>query len=116
MRRHNKWNKKQKQIKWFEQGEKSTKSFLNLEKHRAYVNQIRGILFGNREISNHTEIIKTLHNCMNVFSNKKKKHLKYSKHSKHKIKTFSIANLNGLNLPKPNNSETKLCDGSIAKK
>ena len=53
---------------------------------------------------------------MNVFSNKKKKHLKYSKHSKHKIKTFSIANLNSLNLPKPNNSETKVCDGSIAKK
>ena len=60
----------------FEQGEKSTKFFLNLEKHCATINQIREILFENKVISNHAEIIKTLRNSMNLFSNKKNKTFK----------------------------------------
>ena len=34
---------------WFEHGEKSTKLFLNPEKHRATKNQIGGILFENKK-------------------------------------------------------------------
>ena len=39
------------QCNWYEHGEKSSKNFLNLEKSRAFQNQIRDILIGNLEVN-----------------------------------------------------------------
>ena len=46
---------------WYEQGEKSSKFFLNLEKSRAFQNQILNILIDNIEINNQKDINKELY-------------------------------------------------------
>ena len=42
---------------WYEQGEKSTKFFLNLEKQRDNQNRIRKLIVNEKEINNETEIL-----------------------------------------------------------
>ena len=46
---------------WYEQGEKSSRFFLNLEKSRAFQNQILNILIDNIEINNQKDINKELY-------------------------------------------------------
>ena len=41
---------------WYEEGEKSTKFFLNLEKKRALQGQIRKLIIGNQEIIDQNKI------------------------------------------------------------
>ena len=42
---------------WYEQGEKSTKFFLNLEKQRGNQNRIRKLIANEKEINSETEIL-----------------------------------------------------------
>ena len=46
---------------WYENGEKSSKFFLNLEKHRATQNQIRLLKIGEKEIKDQSEILQNLY-------------------------------------------------------
>ena len=41
---------------WYEEGEKSTKFFLNLEKKRALQGQIRKLIIGNQEITDQNKL------------------------------------------------------------
>ena len=45
-----------RQCDWYEQGEKSSKYFLDLEKSRAVQNQIRNILIDNMEVNNQKDV------------------------------------------------------------
>ena len=45
---------------WYEHGAKSTKFFLNLEKKRGVQNQIRKLIFENKEKTDHKEISKNI--------------------------------------------------------
>ena len=45
---------------WYEHGEKSTKFFLNLEKHRAIQSQIHSVIINQDEITDQDEINKQI--------------------------------------------------------
>ena len=67
---------------WYEHGEKSSKSFLNLGKSCAVQNQIRNVLIDNMEINNQKDINKELSlYYKNLFN--KRQHL-----SEHDINNF----------------------------
>ena len=51
---------------WYEQGEKSTKFFLNLEKSRAVQGQIHTLLVNDKLVQNLTEINKEIYNFYNT--------------------------------------------------
>ena len=56
---------------WYENGEKSSKFFLNLEKHRATQNQIRSLKIGEKEIKDQSEILQNLYQFYEELYSKK---------------------------------------------
>ena len=62
---------------WLEQGEKSTKLFLNPKKHRATKNQIARFHSKTRKC-NYVEITKTMHKFYESFFQQKETKLQYS--------------------------------------
>ena len=66
---------------WFEQGEKSSKFFLNLEKHRATKSQIRYIVHKNKEIISPSEINKSLYDFYQTIFTQKKENMDSSANS-----------------------------------
>ena len=51
---------------WYELGEKSTKFFLNLEKHRAIQSQIHSVIINQDEITDQDQINKHINLCFRV--------------------------------------------------
>ena len=59
-----KWN-------WYEHGERSTKFFLNLEKHHAIQSQIHSVVINQDEITDQDELNKQIYSfCQSLFSRK----------------------------------------------
>ena len=56
---------------WYEDGEKSSKFFLNLEKDRAIQNQIRLLKIGKKEIKDQSEILQNLYQFYEELYSKK---------------------------------------------
>ena len=55
-----KWN-------WYEHGEKSTKFFLNLEKHHAIQSQIHSVVINQDEITDQDELNKQIYSFVNLY-------------------------------------------------
>ena len=91
----------------YEQGEKSTKFFLNLEKQRGNQNRIRKLIVNEKEINNETEIL----NQIKLFYETlfQKPSLKYSTDD---INHF----LNIVNIPKLSADQVILCDIELTEK
>ena len=92
---------------WYEQGEKSTKFFLNLEKQRGNQNRIRKLIVNEKEINNETEIL----NQIKLFYETlfQKPSLKYSTDN---INHF----LNTLDIPKLSADKIILSDIELTEK
>ena len=92
---------------WYEYGEKSSKFFLNLEKHRAAQNTVKNILNRNDlEITNFEKINKELlYFYENLFKKK-------NTCTKEKLEQF----LNSISLPTLTNDEKLICEGEITEK
>ena len=92
---------------WYEQGEKSTKFFLNLEKQRGNQNRTRKLIVNEKEIDNETEIL----NQIKLFYKTlfQKPSLKYSTDD---INHF----LNTLDIPKLSADQIILCDIELTEK
>ena len=92
---------------WYEQGEKSTKFFLNLEKQRGNQNRIRKLIVNQKEINNETEIL----NRIKLFYETlfQKPSLKYSTDD---INHF----LNTLDIQKLSADQIILCDIELTEK
>ena len=92
---------------WYEQGKKSTKFFLNLEKQQGNQNRIRKLIVNEKEINNETEIL----NQIKLFYETlfQKPSLKYSTDD---INHF----LNTLDIPKLSADQIILCDIELTKK
>ena len=92
---------------WYEQGEKSIKFFLNLEKQRGNQNRIRKLIVNEKEINNETEIlnqIKLFYDTLFL-----KLSLKYSTDD---INHF----LNSLDIPMLSAHQIILCDIELTEK
>ena len=92
---------------WYEYGEKSSKFFLNLEKHRAAQNTVKKILNRNDlEITNFEKVNKELlYFYENLFKKK-------NTCTKEKLEQF----LNSISLPTLINDEKLICEGEITEK
>ena len=92
---------------WYEQGEKSTKFFLNLEKQRGDQNRIRKLIVNEKEINNETEIL----NQIKLFYETlfQKPSLKYSTDDTNHF-------LNTLDIPKLSADQIILCDIELTEK
>ena len=92
---------------WYEQGKKSTKFFLNLEKQQGNQNRIRKLIVNEKEINNETEIL----NQIKLFYETlfQKPSLKYSTDD---INHF----LNTLDIPKLSADQIILCDIELTEK
>ena len=87
---------------WHESGEKSSKFFLNLEKH-AIQSQLRKVIVNEKEIISPEDINNEIYNFYkNLFTEK-------ILTSKEKVDTF----LNKMSLPKLDNQKALSCEGSI---
>ena len=92
---------------WYEQGEKSTKSFLNLEKQRCNENRIRKLIVNEKEINNETEILNQIKLfCETLFQKPSQKY------STDDINHF----LNTLDIPKLSTDQIILCDIELTEK
>ena len=101
---------------WYEEGEKSTKFFLNLEKHNASKTVIRKLKAENIEISDPKEILKTLQNYFEkVFQ---KNTFKTSKECDDFLRPLSTPTLNNdqINLSEGILTESELYDSMITMK
>ena len=86
---------------WYEQGEKSTKFFLNLEKQRGNQNRIQKLIVNEQEINNETEILNQIKLFYEtLFQNPS------PKYSADAINHF----LNALDIPKLSADQIILCD------
>ena len=92
---------------WYEQGEKSTKFFLNLEKQRGNQNRIRKLIVNEKEINNETEILNQIKLFYETFFQKPS--LKYSTDD---INHF----LNTLDIPMPSEDQIIICDIELTEK
>ena len=100
VRLRSKWN-------WYEQGKKSTKFFLNLEKQRGNQNRIRKLILNVKEMNNETEILNQIKLFYQTFFQKPS--LKYSADD---INLF----LNSLDIPKLSTNQIILCDKELTEK
>ena len=92
---------------WYEQGEKSTKFFLNLEKQRGNQNRIRKLIANEKEINNETEILNEIKLFYKtLFQNPSQKH------STDDINHF----LNALGISKLSTDQIILCDIEVTEK
>ena len=89
---------------WYEHGEKSTKFFLNLEKHRAIQSQIHSVIINQDEITDQDEINKQIFSFyQSLFSRQVQ------------VQTDKIdAYLDNIPLPKLTNEQTLSCEGIIS--
>ena len=88
---------------WYESGEKSSKFFLNLEKHHAIQSQLRKVTVNEKEIISPEDINNEIYNFFkNLFTEK-------ILTSKEKVDTF----LNKMSLPKLDNQKALSCERPI---
>ena len=89
---------------WYEHGEKSTKFFLNFEKHRAIQSQIHSVIINRDEITDQDEINKQIFSFyQSLFSRQVR------------VQTDKIdAYLDNIPLPKLTNEQTLSCEGIIS--
>ena len=92
---------------WYEQGEKSTKLFLNLEKQRGNQNRIRKLIVNEKEINNETEILNQIKLFYETLFQKPSQ-----KYSADDINHF----LNTLDIPKLSTDQIILCDIELTEK
>ena len=92
---------------WYEQGEKSTKSFLNLEKQRCNENRIRKHIVNEKEINNETEILNQIKLFYETLFQKPSQ-----KYSADDINHF----LNTQDIPKLSTDQIILCDIELTEK
>ena len=88
---------------WYEQGEKSSKFFLNLEKKHAVQGQIRSLLVDEKEINEQDQINKHL---LSFYDSLFSENIK-------KSKPDLIKYLDTVAIPKLNNKDIKICEGII---
>ena len=88
---------------WYELGEKSNKSFLNLGKHRAIQSQINSVIINQDEITDQDEINKQIISYQSLFSLQVQNHPGI-------IEAF----LELVTLPKLTNEQTLSCEGIIS--
>ena len=89
---------------WYEQGEKSTKYFLNLEKKNAIQGQIRKLFNNNKEINDQKEILAFIQSFYkNLFTEN-------SKTTSFDCTTF----LGNLDIPKLKKEQSEKCDGDLS--
>ena len=88
---------------WYENGEKSTKFFLNLEKYRATQGCLRTIIVNKKEINDSQQINDALYNFYQTLFKEK---LSISEEC---IQSF----LDKVSLPKLNENQTLKCEGAI---
>ena len=89
---------------WYELGEKSTRSFLNLAKHRAIQSQIHSVILNQDEITDQDEINKQIFSFYHsLFSHK-------LQNQTDKIEAY----LELIPLPKLTNEQTWSCEGIIS--
>ena len=92
---------------WYEQGEKSTELFLNLEKQRGNQNGIQKLIVNEKEINNETEILKQIKLfCETLFQKLSQKC------SAEDIKHFP----NTPDIPKLSTDQIILCDIELTEK
>ena len=93
---------------WYEQGEKSSKYFLNLEKRNRSKSQIRKILSSDngREYTNPEEIMNELKAFYSSL---------YTRRST-KSESECLSDLHTVNIPNMTESERASCEGSLTKK
>ena len=88
---------------WYESDEKSSKCFLNLEKHHVIQSQLRKVIVNEKEIISPEDINNEIYNFYrNLFTEK-------ILTSKEKVDTF----LNKMSLPKLDNQKALSCEGPI---
>lgn len=88
---------------WYESGEKSSKFFLNLEKHHAIQSQLRKVIVNEKEITSPEDINNEIfHFYKNLFTEK-------ISSSKERVKHF----LDKLPLPNLDNQKAFTCEGPI---
>ena len=92
---------------WYEQGEKSTKFFLNLEKQRSNQSRIRKRIVNKKEINNETKILNEIKVFYEILFQKPSQ-----KDSADDINHF----LNTLDIPKLSSDQIILCDIKLTKK
>ena len=92
---------------WYEQGKKSTKFFLNLEKQRGNQNRIRKLIVNEKEINNETEILNQIKLFYETLFQKPSQ-----KYSADDINHF----LNTLDIPKLSTDQIILCDIELTEK
>ena len=95
-----KWYKNQKKI--YENGEQSTKYFLNLEKYRATQNCLRTVIVNKENISNYQQINDGLYNYQTLYKEK----LSISEEFR---QSFFVK----VSLPKLNENQIFKCEGAI---
>ena len=88
---------------WYQNGEKSTKFFLNLEKYRATQGCLRTIIVNKKEINDSRQINDALYNFYQTLFKEK---LSISEEC---IQSF----LDKVSLPKLNENQTLKCEGAI---
>ena len=95
--------KVQSKCNWYESSKKSSKFFLNLEKHHAIQSQLHKVIVNEKEIISPEDINNEIYNFYkNLFTEK-------ILTSKEKVDTF----LNKMSLPKLDNQKAFSCAGSI---
>ena len=92
---------------WYEQGEKSTKFFLNLEQQRGNQSRIRKRIVNKKEINNETEILNEIKVFYETLFQKPSQ-----KDSADDINHF----LNTLDIPELSSDQIILCDIELTKK